>query len=190
LHGVAVNAVGYFTWHDIEREMLKLEGTLVLVRASCLSVKVDEHDKVGDELLICQVTFSRALSQVDLISRGALAGFHLNEEFSCGVVGVDDQVASGEVGSQSRGVICGDAIHPTFGSRCRFANFAVRLCFSQHVVCLILCGDIAMYNSRGLTGRAMSGTPRAAGAPVARRGKHEASAATSERRKDVRSMAW
>jgi hypothetical protein len=41
-----------------------------------------------------------------------------------------------------------------------------------------------------LTGREMSGTPRGAGAPVARRGEHRAGTATFERHEDVRSMAW
>ena len=40
----------------------------------------------------------------------------------------------------------------------------------------------------GLTGRETSGTPRAAGAPAARRDEHGASAATSERSEDVRSI--
>jgi hypothetical protein len=45
-----------------------------------------------------------------------------------------------------------------------------------------------MAGSERRTGREMNGTPRGVGAPVGHRDEHGASAATSERSEDVRSI--
>jgi hypothetical protein len=111
--------------------MFKAERTVVFMFTSDLLIQVHEYNKVRCELIFGQVAFALALCQIYRIGR-AVACFDLNKQFSFRIWGINDQIASSEVCSQSGGVVSGDSIHPAFGSSCSLADFSVGLLFSQN----------------------------------------------------------
>lgn len=117
--------VGCIAGNDVVREVFKAKLSAMGMLQSNPGFYVHKHNKVSVKLFQFEIVVAFALREVDVVLEDWGACLDLHPKLSSRIVGFDDEIATGKVGSETAGEVCRDAMHPALGIDRSLTNLPV-----------------------------------------------------------------